>query len=85
MTLNKQPLPLINPWQCSELPFSTFFSLDSMTYNRAQVFNASMLPLDLFARQNVSLFCIDKHNGWKFIPTEEQQLELKKLLPKVLP
>lgn len=76
VTLNKQPLPLIKPWQCSELPFSTFFSLDSMTYNRAQVFNASMLPLDLFARQNVSLFCIDKHNGRKFIPTEEQQLEL---------
>lgn len=74
--LNKQPLPLIKPWDCSEMPYSSCFSLNAMTYNRSQVYNASMLPMDLFARQNVRLFCVDRHVSHKLIPVETEQLEL---------
>ena len=69
-------LPLIKPWQYSELPFVPCFSPDSLTYNQGQVCNLSNLPMDLFARQNVRLFCIDAHDTRKFLPGETENLDL---------
>lgn len=76
ITINKQQLPLIKPWNYSELPFSSCFSLNAMTYNRSQVYNASMLPMDLFARQNVRQFCVAKHTPNRIIPAETETLDL---------
>lgn len=76
ISIKGKPLPLIRPWDYSELPFSTCFDLQSLPYNEAQMYNASLLPLDLFARQNVRLYCIDRHQASQFIPTETERLEL---------
>ena len=76
VTVNKQPLPLIKPWDYSELPFSSCFSLNAMTYNRSQVYNPSMLPMDLFARQNVRMFCVAKHNPASILPVDAEKLDL---------
>ena len=69
-------LPLIKPWQYSELPLSPCFSTDSLTYNLGQMCTLSQLPLDLFARQNVRMFIIDRHDPKRYIPSETEQLEL---------
>ena len=54
-------LPLVKPWDLSELPLTDSFGLDTMLYNRAQTYEAQTTPLDLFARQNVRLFIVGRH------------------------
>ena len=76
VSIKGQPLPLIKPWQYSELPFTPCFSPASMTYNLGQEFDMSLLPMDLFARQNIRYFCIEKHDPKKFIPQETEQIDL---------
>ena len=69
-------LPLIRPWQYSELPLSPCFAPDAMTYNLGHMCNLSTLPLDLFARHNVRYYCIAPHSARKYIPLETEQLDL---------
>lgn len=76
VSLKGQLLPLIKPWHYSELPLTPCFSPESMTYNLGQQSRLSSLPMDLFARQNVRLFIVEKHKPQKFLPTEVEQLDL---------
>ena len=76
VTLKGQPLPLIRPWEYSELPFSASFAPDSLTYNLGQYCRLSNLPMDLFARQNIRMFFIAPHQPQRFLPVEVDQLDL---------
>lgn len=53
-----KPLPLISPWQYTDLPLSNCFALDAMLYNREQIFTPTSIAFDLYARQNVHLYCV---------------------------
>lgn len=53
---------LIRPWNYSELPFSKYFNPDSLLYNHGEYFSGSMIPFDIFVRQNLRLFWIDNFN-----------------------
>ena len=53
-------LPLIRPWDYSELPLQNCFGLDTILYNRSQTYEASATCLYLFSRQNVRLFVIGR-------------------------
>ena len=77
-------LPLIRPWDYSELPLQNCFGLDTILYNRSQTYEASATCLDLFARQNVRLFVIGRQgdreagrlgNGG-MLPTETDGVDL---------
>lgn len=74
--LKGQLLPLIAPWDFSELPLMPCFDIDSVLYNRSQTYAAAAPCLDLFARQNVRLYCIKQHQGKKFLPTETDSLDI---------
>ena len=76
ISVKGQRLPLIRPWQYSELPFIPAFAPDSMTYNAGQFCRMSSLPMDLFARQNLRYYCVDVHAPQQFIPVETEQLDL---------
>ena len=69
-------LPLVKPWHYSNLPLVPCFSPESMTYNFGQMQSLSLLPMDLFARQNVRLFCVGAHAPNRFITEETENLEL---------
>lgn len=58
VSLKSMQLPLIKPWNYSELPLSDNFGLDTIIYNRSQTYEASSTCLDLFARQNIRYFVI---------------------------
>ena len=60
ITLAGRHLPLIKPWDYSDFPFNNCFSPLHMIFNRGQVSNFSLLPMDLFARHNIRMFCVDK-------------------------
>ena len=76
ITIQGQPLPLINPWDYSELPLSPCFALDTILYNKSQTYMASSLCIDLFARQNVRMYCVRRHHSPKMIPFETENVEL---------
>lgn len=53
-----RPLPLVAPWQFSEQPFTSYFSIDAMLYNRRFTFDPSAISIDLFASQNICNFVV---------------------------
>lgn len=56
-------LPLIKPWDYTDLPLNECFSLNNMIYNKSLTYQASNSWFDLFAQQNARLFYIDSHKG----------------------
>lgn len=65
---------LIRPWNYTELPYSRYFSPESLIYNHGEYFTGSMVPLDIFVRQNIRLFWI---NNFETIDKEEfSEIEL---------
>lgn len=76
LTINGQPLPLVRPWDFSELPLSPCFDIDTIVYNQTNTYAAAVSCLDLFARQNVRLYCIKYHQGKKFIPADTDSLDI---------
>ena len=76
VTVNGQQLQLIRPWNYADMPVQPCFSVESLLYNRAQMYNASLVGLDLFARQNVALFVVDKNQSESLIPQETSTIDL---------
>ena len=76
VTLAGKELPLIRPWEYSELPFSDCFSLDHSLYNRMSAYDPAPSCMELFARHDLRLYCIREHNPVAFIPQETQHLQL---------
>lgn len=76
VTLNGKPLPLINPGEYANLPFSSCFAINNMIYNRQQIYNASSTMLDLFARHDLRFYCIPKLKLSDYISEPKEQLEL---------
>lgn len=64
---NGMELPLIAPWDYSNLPMADHFSLDNIIYNRSCGFSGvggmesftDYCALNIFGRQNVALFVVD--------------------------
>ena len=76
VTIKDQSLPLIRPWDYSELPLQECFALDTILYNRTQTYEASAACLDLFARQNIRLFVIRPHTASLYLPSETDTVSL---------
>lgn len=60
---NGAMLPLVKPWDYSDLPLNECFAIDNMVYNKSLTYQASNTWFDLFAQQNARLFYIDSHKG----------------------
>lgn len=60
---NGVPLPLVKPWDYTDLPLNECFSLNNMLYNKSLTYQASNTWFDLFAQQNARLFYIDNYKG----------------------
>lgn len=76
LSIKGQLLPLVSPWDFSELPLMSCFSIDSILYNRSQTYMAAVSCLDLFARQNIRLYYIKKHQGNRYIASETDSIDL---------
>ena len=76
VTIKGQPVPLVKPWDYADLPLSECFGLDTILYNRSQTYQAQASCLDLFARQNIRIFCVKSHAAGKLIPTETETVDL---------
>ena len=76
VTVKGQILPLISPWEFSELPLSPCFDIDTVLYNGSQTYNAAVSCLDLFARQNVRMYCVKSHQHNKILPVEVESIDM---------
>lgn len=54
-------LPLIKPWDYTDLPLNECFSLNNMLYSKSLTYQACNTWFDLFAQQNARLFYIDTY------------------------
>ena len=76
VTVKGQILPLVSPWEFSELPLSPCFDIDTVLYNGSQTINASVSCLDLFARQNVRIYCVKGNLHNKILPIEVESIDM---------
>ena len=76
VTVKGQILPIVSPWEFSELPLLPCFDIDTVLYNGSQTVNASVSCLDLFARQNVRMYCVKSHQHNKTLPAEMESIDL---------
>lgn len=76
ITFDDQELPLVRPWEYSELPMSDIFSLDNFVLNQQTVFDPMMTCMDLFARHNVNFYCIKTNRPETRIKQEVSHLSL---------
>ena len=75
VTIGKKPVPLTYPWDYADLPLNKSFGLDTILYKQAPTFSAPSIWFDLFAKQDVRLFCIKKHKPETFINYEAEQID----------
>ena len=75
-TINNKPVPLTYPWDHADLPLNKSFGLDTILYKQAPTFSAPNIWFDLFAKQDVRIFCIKKHKPDTFINYETEQIDL---------
>jgi len=76
VTIKGTPVPLVKPWDYADLPLSSCFGLDTILYNRSLTYQAQASCLDLFARQNVRIFCVKRHAAGKLFPAESETVDL---------
>lgn len=76
VTVKGQILPLVSPWEFSELPLSPCFDIDTVLYNGSMTYNAAVTCLDLFARQNVRMYCVKSHQYKKILPVEVESVDM---------
>lgn len=76
VSIGKQKVSLVKPWDYAQLPFNECFAPHNIIYNREQICNMSMLPMELFARHNIRMFCVDRHQASQLIPAETERIEL---------
>jgi hypothetical protein len=76
VSIGEQALPLIKPWDFGNLPLSPCFGIDTVLYNHTHTLMASSIGLDLFACQNVRLFCISRHPAAKIRYGETDTVDL---------
>lgn len=69
-------LPLVRPWDYAQLPLSKCFSLDTSLYNDSRVYDASMVAMDIFAKQNVRMYCVKNHDASRYMPDEMDEVNL---------
>ena len=76
VTVNNTLMRLVKPWNYSDMPLQPCFATESLLYNKAQMYSASLAGLDLFANQNVAIFSIKKFLTDSVIPVETSSLDL---------
>ncbi len=76
VSIDKKPVPLTYPWDYADLPLNKSFGLDTILYKQAPTFSTPNIWFDLFAKQNVRMFCIKRHKPVTFINYETEQINL---------
>ena len=76
VTVNNTLMRMVKPWNYADMPLLPCFSTESLLYNRAQMYSASLVGLDLFTNQNVAIFSIQKFLTDSVIPVETSSLDL---------
>lgn len=69
-------LPLVHPWEYSELPMADNFSLDHFVLNQQTVYDPTTICHDLFARHNINYYCIKNNHPETKLAHDTMQVSL---------
>ncbi|HBJ76896.1 MAG TPA: hypothetical protein DDY68_03565 [Porphyromonadaceae bacterium] len=69
-------LPLVKPWDYSNLPWSDCFRISSMVYNKIDVYEATSSWFDLFALQNTRIFFVGDYSVGGVSLAEKKKADL---------
>jgi hypothetical protein len=75
VSLNGQALRLIHTWEYANLPLSKSFTPYVQLYNQCLTYMTSSVWLDLFAQQNLRLFCVIEQKSKTTVPAETNELD----------
>lgn len=70
-------LPISKPWEPYNLPYSDAFSMDTMLYNRSEVYDASVAVTDLFDAHDLRMFVVDEHKPEQYGYVDKNFIELE--------
>lgn len=70
-------LPLSKPWETANLPYSDAFSLDTMLFNRSQIYDASISVSDMFCSHDMRIFSILEHAPGEYGYVEKTKLDVE--------
>lgn len=76
VTVDDKELPLIRPWEYGEMPMNECFATENAVYNHSAAYSPSLLGMDLFARHDLRMYCVKKHNPSLFLKSEQNVLNL---------
>lgn len=76
VTIDNKVLPIIHPGEFSEMPMADNFVADTAIYNQSMAYDPSMTCLDLLARHNMRLYCIDTHKDGEFVHDEQSKVRM---------
>ena len=76
VTCNNTLMRLVKPWNYADMPLQPCFSTESLLYNKAQMYSASLTGLDLFANQDVAIFSIKRFLTDDVIPVETSTIDM---------
>lgn len=72
---NGHVVPLVKPWDYADLPLNDCFSIKNTLYNKSSVYEGTSTWFDLFAKQDVRLFCINKYQGSRYLSSPTTKME----------
>lgn len=70
-------LPISKPWEPYNLPYSDAFSMDTMLYNRSQIYDGSVAVTDLFDTSGLRMFIVGEHDPEQYGYVEKSELEFE--------
>ncbi len=74
--LEDKEIPLIRPWEYSDMPYSDCFSIQHESYNGTTIYDPSMIVLDMLAHHDIRMYCVRKHTPTDILPEEVVSLKL---------
>lgn len=77
VSIDGKELPLIRPWEYSEMPLNECFGTENAMYNRTAAYNPSLLGMDILARHDMCIYCVRKHNPALFFNSEQAEVNLE--------
>ena len=81
LSVGGHQLPLHKPWDVVNMPYSDAFCLDTMLFNRSQIYDNSASVMDLFDSQDIGIFVVGEHDpiqyGYQDLSSISFELELE--------
>lgn len=65
VSINNNSLPLIKPFDYEKLPFTEWFNIESIFFDKSLLYGSAEYWRDIFVTQNIQIYIVDKYDAKK--------------------